>query len=102
MAHRLITFTNAADATYRNLYTLMLAVTGAVPTDGILVDRVQSLKITVSGNALLGDSNFTNSAGVAVTTTNPYILTAFRNTICLRDYWFSGSGIVVNVDINSI
>lgn len=84
-----ITLTTA----YQDLYTLMLAVTGAVPTDGILPDRGLMLGITVDpGNAntvTWADRNNANNTGYVMTSTlqfGPFP----NNAICFRDYLFKG------------
>lgn len=92
---------------YQNLYTLMLAVTGAVPTDGILPDRVRELSITAAvANSttavLVSDSNNANSGGSEIlSSTGPFIRRSPAQTICLRDYNLKGNTLVVEVDIEA-
>jgi len=104
MAHR--SFTLTLTGAYQNLYTLMSAVTGAVPTDGILPDRVRELTITAAvANSttavLLSDANNANSTGTEILNAVPFTRRAFGNSICLRDYTLKGNTLVAQVDIES-
>lgn len=78
---------------FQDLYTLMLTVTGAVPTDGILPDRCQMLGVILDpGNTntvTYADRNNANNTGYIVTSTlqfGPFP----SNVICLRDHFFKG------------
>ena len=94
------------------LWTLLNLVTGAVPTDGILPDRVQELTInldvTAAANAgatlNVGDANIANGVGYPLMAGDALTRRSTRNTICLRDYYLKGSGseLVVNVDLESM
>lgn len=89
----------------QNLFTLMSAVTGAVPTDGVLPDRVNDLSLKVrSGTVTLGDRNSANAGGSDFGAGEGITKRSGRNTICLRDYTLTGAagGEVVEVDVESI
>jgi hypothetical protein len=104
-----LTLTTAS--TVYNLYTLMRAVTGAVPTDGILPDRVNRFSIqsddsNQTANVFVGDSLLSSSqygaklaAGGSLS-----IGPTFGNGVCLRDFYLMGSadGTKVNVMFNSV
>lgn len=88
---------------FQNLYSLMVAVPGAIPTDGILPDRVSSLNIrwdSGTGKVTIADSNSSNTRGVVLQTGGDVILgysldqfvqTSLKNTICIRDYRVKGA-----------
>lgn len=102
MAHR--TFNIAGLTTdYQELYALMLATTDAIPTDGILPDRVNNLVVTPAdgntGDVLYSDRNSANNVGF---TLSGFERNSARNSICLRDYLFKGDGQGIIVDIESI
>lgn len=104
MAHRSFTVTMAADSNYHNLYTILLSQTGAVPTDGILPDRVSRLFIQMaSANAAslinVSDSNFANSAGPGYAGGDAFLVESDRNTVCLRDYYLKGNGLTFTADL---
>jgi len=106
MAHRTFNLTLAADSVYRNLYTLLLATTGAVPVDGILVDRVSALSVMSNPDGTvpiyLSDRNSANNAGTPYSAGAGFSIVSNRNSICLRDYYLTGSAELVVVDIESI
>lgn len=72
------------------------AITGAIPKDGILTDRVSLLSITGdSGNAgtvTINDRNSTNTTGPVPAKSVIFNIGPFnRNSICLKDYFLQGS-----------
>lgn len=78
---------------YQNLFTLLEAVTGAVPTKGILPDKVGFLSFgfPASGEAvsvLIGDSNVVagNTTGFLIPSTGFNIGPFDKNIIELNDY----------------
>ena len=108
MPHRSFTITLPADTAYHQLYGQMLLVTGAIPTDGILPDRVQELVIQAdsanTGNVIVGDNNSANTAGQVVEPLGFFTRRSMRNTICLQEFYVKGS---VNsqkfvIDVNSL
>ena len=106
--HRSFKITLPGDTNYHNLYTLMLAITGAAPTDGILPDRVAELEMQAdNGNGVntvtVADGNNANTTGRALTAGDIYLKRKDRNIICLRDYYLAGSagGESVEVEIES-
>lgn len=104
MAHRTFNLTLPVGAGYSQLYALILATTGAVPTDGILPDRVCSLIIQSdpAGSILVSDRNFANNAGTTLASGQAASATSTRNSICLRDYYLAGSAQLVAVDLEFI
>lgn len=75
----------------------MLTVTAAIPTDGILPDRVKQLALQADGTngseiVSISDSNNANVAGLPLAA-GVYMPVAQseKNTICLRDYYIKGS-----------
>lgn len=100
-----------ADTSEHNLFSLIVGtayyglvnggtnetgITGAIPTNGILTDRVSSLQInndtTVAGTLTVSDRNYSNSTGVNIATGLGYTIGPFsRNNICLKDYFIKGS-----------
>jgi hypothetical protein len=109
MAHRNFKVTLPADTNFHNLYSLLVGskygvanggtsetgITGAIPTDGILPDRVSKLEIQAdianTGTLTVGDRNSANTSGKVLTTGNTMLSTSMRNTICLKDYLLQGS-----------
>ena len=96
-------------STVYNLYTLMRAISGAVPTDGILPDRVNQLSIQLDGSTTvyIGDNLLSASQYGAKLLSTGDSLTAgptFGNGVCLRDYYLMGgaNGAKVNVIVNSV
>lgn len=93
---RVFNLTLPADTTYHNLYTALLALTGAVPANGILPDRVYDLKIvaasTNGANTIsVADNNFANSTGLALASGDVFYRTSNRNAISLKDLYLAGS-----------
>lgn len=87
-------FNVTLSTSFQDLYTLMKAVTGAIPTDGILPDRCKELSLTpgAANNAdvTIADSqDNANNAGILLTNMTKR---SNRNTICLRDYVAKGNG----------
>lgn len=81
------------NGTYSDLYSLMLLVTGAVPTDGILPDRGQSLGVVVdpanSSTVTWADRNNANNTGYVMTSSLQFG-PLMNNGICFRDFLFKG------------
>lgn len=109
MAYRSFKLTLPADTTQHNLYTLMLAVPGAVPVDGILPDRVSYLVVQadLGNNAdtiTVSDQNTVSTTGLVLNAGDPFIRNSNRNTICLRDFNLKGSlaSLICEVAIDSI
>lgn len=77
-----------ADTDRHCLYDLMLDESNAVPTDGILPDRVQELTILFNGTITLSDRNDTGGMEYL----SGYTLTkrSSVNSICLRDFFLAG------------
>lgn len=71
------------------------AITGAIPTDGILPDRGMFLEIQAdSGNAgtlTVNDRNSANTTGKVLSAGDVFDITAHYNTICYKDYFLKGS-----------
>src|SRR5271169_4667496 len=100
-----------ADTAEHNLFSLLVGtanygsvnggtnetgITGAIPTDGILPDRVRLLQLTndvsVVGKLTVSDRNYTNSTGEVVASGAQLTVGPFNsNTICLKDYFLSGA-----------
>lgn len=100
--HRTFTLTLSGD--YQNLYDLMLAVTGAVPTDGLLPKNCVALRIVAAAAndtsaVLLSDRNFANSTGLEILPAVPYEVHNDDGAIFLPDYTLKGDGLVAGVDI---
>lgn len=98
MPDRSFSITMAANTNYQNLYTAMLAVTGAVPTDGILPDRVKSIGIqadptnAAASTVTVGDANYANTNGLVLSVGAIFADGGGNlNNVCLRDYWIKGS-----------
>ena len=109
MAHRSFTLTLPGTPAWSNLYTLMLAVPGAVPVDGILPKLVSELEIQADkGNAsktvTLGDGNNANTSGRVLQASDIESRgkSGGMNRIHLPDYWIKGStgSEVIEVDID--
>jgi len=95
MPHRSFTITLPADTAYHQLYGQMLLVTGAIPTDGILPDRVQELVMqadsTNAGTVTVSDNNNANTSGQILNALDFYTRRSMRNTICLQEFYVKGS-----------
>ena len=106
---RAFTITLPADTAIHNLFSLIVGtaayglanggtnetgITGAIPTDGILTDRVNNLQITigeVGGTIAISDRNNANSSGELYASGDVFAMTSSRNSICLKDYFLKGS-----------
>lgn len=93
--HRTFNLTVPGDGAYHGLYDLMLATTGAIPTDGILPDRGNSLDIAFPdsnvGNPIyISDRNSANNAGKGWLAGDIFHKDSNRNSVCLRDYTLLG------------
>lgn len=110
MSHRTFTMTMPADNNYHCLYDMLAglngetAITGAIPTDGILPDRVRELFVQMdpanAANTInISDSNHANSAGAAYAGGDAFQKKASRNVICLRDYFLKGNNLDLTVDL---
>jgi hypothetical protein len=93
------------------LYTLVCEVPDAVPTDGILPDRVNQLSIQAddsneTDNVFVGDNLLSASQYGAKLVAGDSLSAGptFGNGLCLRDYYLMGSanGVKVNVIVNSL
>jgi hypothetical protein len=111
MAHRSFTLALPADTNAHNLYDNLLLITGAIPTDGILPNRVMELEITAAvGNGAntvaISDRNTANTLGrpLVGTTRDSFLKRSARNSICLRDYVLkpSANSLTLYVDIESV
>jgi len=92
---RVFTVTLPADTNFHQLYTSLLGVTGATPTDGILPDRCTGCQLTAdAGNAStvkLADANFANTSGPAIAAGGTILnRSELKNIICLKDYFLAG------------
>lgn len=91
--------TLADGAVSYNLLTLLLATTGAVPTDGYFPNPCAVLDInTVSGTFTIADENGYGPSGQ-----DEFHRSMDRNTIDLGQYYLQGSadGVVVEVSIEA-
>lgn len=93
--HRSFTLALPADPVYRNLYALLLTITGAVPIDGILPDRCKQVIIKADpanvGSINLSDRNSANAAGIALAGAEGIAFGPHDgNVICLRDFTLQG------------
>lgn len=98
-----------ADTNVHNLYSLIvgtakyglrhggtneIGITGAIPTDGILPDRVSSLEIQGdpdnTSTIQVLDRNNANTGGKLLNSGDVYNRLSNRNTICLKDYLIKG------------
>jgi hypothetical protein len=108
MAHRSFSITLPADTNSHNLYTEMLAQSGAIPTSGILPDRGCGLKIICdlgSGAATVTVlDNTTTSGGQILNAGDIFERNTVRNSICFQDYNLKGStnSMVVKVDVEFV
>lgn len=97
---RTFTMTWPADANYYRLYDRMLLLTGAVPTDGILPDRVANLQIQNdpqnATDIFITDFNSANSEGRQVIPGAYFEVTSDRNSICLKDYYIKGNALKIS------
>lgn len=98
---------------YHNLYSLLVgtavygavhggtdetAVTGAIPTDGVLPDRVSLLDLTTIAavTVTVADRNKANTAGRTIPASTNMQVRSDRNTICLKDYFLKASATTSN------
>jgi hypothetical protein len=69
-------------------------ITGAIPTDGILPDRVSYLEIQADlGNTstlTINDRNNANTTGKVINVGDSFIVSMNKNIICLKDYFLQG------------
>src|ERR1044071_9741047 len=109
MAFRTFKITLPADTAVHNLFSLIVgtanyglvnngtnetAITGAIPTDGILTDRGTFLDVQAdsgNGNTLtVNDRNSANTTGKVLNAGSTFAVTSTRNTICYKDYFLQG------------
>jgi hypothetical protein len=120
--HRTFNLTLPNDSAYHNLYSLIVGtavyglvhggtdetgITGAIPTDGILPDRIQSLDLLFpdSNSAVVvfvSDRNHANETGKSFSAGDNYHKDSARNSICMKDYFLSSgaseAGVVVEIE----
>lgn len=114
---RVFSITIPADTNYHNLFSLIVgtavygtaqggtnetAITGAIPTDGILPDRACQLIFggTATTGVLISDRNNANTAGYPLVNNVQTILgTPGVNAISLKDIFVKGSGLTFNIVI---
>jgi hypothetical protein len=114
---RVFSVTIPADTNYHNLFSLLVgtavygaanggtnetAITGAIPTDGILPDRCTQLIFggTATTGILISDRNNANSAGYPLVNNVQTIMgTPGVNAICLKDLFVKGSGLSFDIVI---
>jgi hypothetical protein len=81
----------------------MLLLTGAIPTSGILPDRVSELTIQADpqngADAFVSDSNNANSEGHQLLAGQSQTYRAIDNGICLKDFYLKGNALKFNVTI---
>ena len=99
-ASRQLSITIPADNNWHNLYTLMLAVPGAVPTDGILSKNVCNLNIynNSAGTIYIADSNYANNTGDPIVATGNWYKSSSFNNIFIPDYFVQGNALTFSVD----
>jgi len=100
--HRVFTLT--LTGSYQSLYALILAVTGAVPTDGLLPAKCCALELRAAAAnsttpVLISDRNSTNSTGTELLPGVPYKLMFDADVIWLGDFTLKGNTLVVTADI---
>lgn len=103
-ASRQFSLTIPADNNFHNLYTLMLGVTGAVPTDGILAKSVSHINIINNDPATtmnIADSNFAHNTGDPVAAGTNWFREANRNSFYLPDFNVQGTSVPFSIDISS-
>lgn len=112
-----------ADTNNHNLFSLLVgtsiygaaqggtnetAIAGAIPTNGILTDRVSYISLTAdsgnAGNVAINDRNNANTTGEVLAAGKQFLQTSTRNTICLKDFLIAGSANsqVFELNIDSI
>jgi hypothetical protein len=96
MPMRTFAITLPNDTIYHQLYPLITAVTGAIPTDGILPDRGTYflLQADLSNNAdtiTIGDKNNTNTNGPVLNAGDPFTQNASGNTIDFKSFYVKQS-----------
>jgi hypothetical protein len=106
---RTFTITLPADTNNHNLFSLIVgtaiyglvhggtnetAITGAIPTDGILPDRGISLEVQADANngstLTINDRNNANTTGKILNAGDTFATSNNRNTICFKDYFLQG------------
>lgn len=111
--HRSFKVTLPADTVVRSVWQALnglngaTAITGAVPTDGILPDRCCDLKITsdtanAANTLTIADANNANTTGRVLSAGGDvYEVSKFRNSICLKDYFIkpSANSLIYEVDL---
>ena len=109
MAFRTFKITLPNDTNNHNLFSLIVgtanygktnggtdetAITGAIPTDGILSDRGNFLEIQAdsgNGNTLtVNDRNSANTTGKVLNAGDTFDVESSRNSVCLKDYLLKG------------
>lgn len=112
--HRSFKVTLPADTVTRSVYDAMTgangatAITGAIPTDGILPDRCAFLKLTAdTGNAAatltVADRNSANTSGRPLVGGDVYEVGPYAgNWCCLRDYFLkpSANSLLYEIDVD--
>lgn len=120
---RVFKVTLPADTNNHNLFSLLVGtanyglvnggtnetgITGAIPTNGILPDRVSFLILTAdsgnSGTIAINDGNYANTTGTVLAKNITYSQTNTKNSICLKDFFIAGSAdsqaFELNIDWN--
>ena len=90
-------FTLPATTNYYNLWDRLQLITGFSPANAYIPDRGCELVINSdSGTLLVADSNFANSQGVPVPVNGSLLFRTNGNSVCLKEIYIKGSGLVVS------
>ena len=94
---RAFSFTQAANATYYQLWTSLQAVTGFNPANLAIPDRCCQLILNVSVASLISDNNNANVAGMPLPVNTPLVFQSSpANKINLKEIYISGTSAVVS------
>lgn len=105
-------FTAEADTNYHNLYSKLITLTGAIPTDGIFPDRVAEVTIGLdtpqnsagNGGMILTIADRNQQGGLAIEAGGSNTWRSNRNTICLKDFYYKQTtpgSLVINISVHS-
>lgn len=86
-----------ATTNYYNLWDRLQLIPNFAPANVLIPDRACEVVINSdSGTLLVADGNFANAQGVPVVTGGSLLFRTNGNSVCLKEIWLKGSGLVVS------
>lgn len=88
-----------ADTDPHSLWDLFQDVNDLTAEDEIFPDRCCALSIIFKGAVTMGDRDVATNGGQVYANTDVFIRNTQGNTICFKDWYFIGSGVEMQVNV---